>query len=108
MKRITFEQNYTGADLEAEAADYNEKLRRFAYSPISDIFNVSHFFIGPTFFFESRSFFQHLFRACNVWISIDIKLVYLFHSILCCRKSGTSLTYNFGQYHLKIVGAQCC
>uniref|UniRef100_A0A1I7VRX1 Ubiquitin carboxyl-terminal hydrolase n=1 Tax=Loa loa TaxID=7209 RepID=A0A1I7VRX1_LOALO len=39
VKRITFEQNYTGADLEAEAADYNEKLRRFACSPISDIFN---------------------------------------------------------------------
>ncbi|MCP9264718.1 Protein lon-8 [Dirofilaria immitis] len=39
VKRITFEQNYTGADLKAEAADYNEKLRRFACSPISDIFN---------------------------------------------------------------------
>lgn len=44
MKRVTFEQNYTGADLKTEADDYNEKLRRFAYSPISDIFNVSHFF----------------------------------------------------------------
>lgn len=43
MKRVTFEQNYTGADLKAEAADYNEKLGRFACSPISDIFNVSHF-----------------------------------------------------------------
>uniref|UniRef100_A0A158PSV7 ubiquitinyl hydrolase 1 n=1 Tax=Brugia timori TaxID=42155 RepID=A0A158PSV7_9BILA len=39
MKRKTFEQNYTGANLKAEAADYNEKLRGFACSPISDIFN---------------------------------------------------------------------
>ncbi|CAG9539455.1 unnamed protein product [Cercopithifilaria johnstoni] len=39
VKRITFEQNYTGADLKAEAADYNEKLRKFACSPISGIFN---------------------------------------------------------------------
>ncbi|KAL3985637.1 Ubiquitin carboxyl-terminal hydrolase family protein [Acanthocheilonema viteae] len=39
VKRVTFEQNYTGADLKSEAADYNEKLRRFACSPISDIFN---------------------------------------------------------------------
>ncbi|VDK63719.1 unnamed protein product [Onchocerca ochengi] len=39
VKRVTFEQNYTGADLKAEAIDYNEKLRKFACSPISDIFN---------------------------------------------------------------------
>ncbi|VDK74365.1 unnamed protein product [Litomosoides sigmodontis] len=39
VKRVTFEQNYTGADLKTEADDYNEKLRRFACSPISDIFN---------------------------------------------------------------------
>ncbi|VDO76090.1 unnamed protein product [Onchocerca flexuosa] len=45
VKRVTFEQNYTGADLKAEAIDYNEKLRKFACSPISDIFNVSHFFM---------------------------------------------------------------
>ncbi|VDM10848.1 unnamed protein product [Wuchereria bancrofti] len=39
VRRKTFEQNYTGANLKAEAADYNEKLRGFACSPISDIFN---------------------------------------------------------------------
>lgn len=55
MKRKTFEQNYTGANLKAEAADYNEKLRGFACSPISDIFNVSNFFCIINNVFSSLS-----------------------------------------------------
>ncbi|VDN07062.1 unnamed protein product [Thelazia callipaeda] len=39
VKRISFEQNYTGENLKAEAADYREKLKDFASSPISDTFN---------------------------------------------------------------------
>uniref|UniRef100_A0A183EFW4 ubiquitinyl hydrolase 1 n=1 Tax=Gongylonema pulchrum TaxID=637853 RepID=A0A183EFW4_9BILA len=39
VEPANFEQNYTGANLNAEAADFSEKMRRFSSSPVNDIFS---------------------------------------------------------------------
>lgn len=38
--RKPFEQNYNGRDMAGHARDYDDKLRKFASSPVADLFNL--------------------------------------------------------------------
>lgn len=51
-KPESFEQNYDGSDLVKNAEDYKARQKRFALSPVNDVFNVN-FLIGISTKFNS-------------------------------------------------------